>query len=315
MSDLAQAVEACTFQLFGEAREGEFRNAEGEMEPVFFIPCPGKNLHSTKNRDSDACVRYTSHTYPVTVFCFHTQCEQDRKIWSKRLRDLLRSKGALAPVKRNRKKTPEQLAWIQALKTAKGIENKYPLLFAELDDSFFATRLGLSESREAFWNLFPPNAVLWNGEEFNSGVRGIGHFNTVAEWRKAPLKFLGQFTTPGTYRPGETSRTKAALVTVLYFIIEFDGLDPDPVRNQIKTWILVHWLAKAYNLKLRLCVDSGGKSLHFWVEYTPNVTPYIFHILKALGADWKVLRSGAQPVRFPGVIRQNTNRPQCVILL
>lgn len=219
-------------------------------------------------------------------------------------------------VPKNRKKrvfTPEEKERFRGQNAAKSIiASQFPRIFAKLDDSFFSRRLGLGESRLRLFSLFEENEILWNGETWESGIRGLGHFCTVNQWRVAPVKCFHSFTTPWIYGPGETSRSNP--IKRKYFVIEFDHLDKDPVINQIKSWLLVHWLAKGYGLKLRLCVDSGNKSLHFWVE-TSELTPGILALLERLGACSKVLYNTGQPVRFPGVFRSEPHNPQCVIEL
>jgi hypothetical protein len=64
-----------------------------------------------------------------------------------------------------------------------------------------------------------------------------------------------------------------------------------------------------------MVVDTGNKSLHFWVDNDLRIFNKEFRLfLKTLGADIRLLQP-AQPVRFPGVIRKETGKPQAVITL
>ena len=64
------------------------------------------------------------------------------------------------------------------------------------------------DSWEFFLGLWKPDDVIWIGDVWDTGEKGIGHFKTVDDWRaQAPNRYSNRFTTASTFKPGTINRT------------------------------------------------------------------------------------------------------------
>ena len=114
--------------------------------------------------------------------------------------------------------------------------------------------------------LYKPDDLLWVGDRIDAGILG----NTIrpaGEWvtyfrnggQTAPHIILNPLTgisAPKKTGDGGTLRGDGNLATYKYCLIEFDGLDRE---SQIKFW-------SAAKLPIVCLIDSGGKSIHTWLE-------------------------------------------------
>ena len=279
-----------------------------------FCQCPGREGHSTPNREHDTKIFVDG---VPTIFCFHTSCQQEKvPSFNYALRKMMDAPLRKDPEsKRQREK--QKAEWIEAMELADDtrtiLQDILPFYWRGPD--LLTGRLNPADSRQAFFNLFAATDHLWIGEVFHSGFpNGRNHFHSRQVWERIPRYW--PFTCAGVFSPeNEWYRQDKYVIRQDYFILEFDKLDPDPLQNQLKSAAFFFYLAETYKLQGKLVVDSGNKSLHFWVLADPIVfTSQFFIFLKALGADssgWKA----AQPVRFPGILRKETGRLQSAIIL
>jgi hypothetical protein len=178
-----------------------------------------------------------------------------------------------------------------------------------------ATQLDAYRSQQEFYQLHNDTDVIWIGEVYHSGIPyGEGHFRPVGDWRRIAVPW--HFTCTGVFAsPQNVYRTKSEVVGQNYCCLEFDRLDPDPLQNQLKSIALFFYLEEVFGLEGRIAINSGNKSIHFWVLNNPEIFTDDFRLLlKRLGGDPAGLRP-YHPVRFPGVWRRETNRLQGAILL
>jgi len=277
-----------------------------------YCQCPGRHLHENPNKPRDTRVYLSGST--VTVHCVHLSCEEKRA----EINSAIRSTVASLPGEEETEFTPEDKShyasvMMLAKKTVKGLPKIYRENWCGPD--MLARALVPEESREVFFTLFAPEDIIWVGNVYHSGIpHGNGHFRPVVEWRQASR--FWNFTCTGCFKSaGTVFRTKDQVVRQDYFCLEFDKLDPDPIQNQLKSFALFRYLEEVYGLKGRAAIDAANKSIHFWVENNPAILDDDFKLfLKGIGADSASWRP-YQPVRFPGVLRRDTNREQGLIML
>jgi hypothetical protein len=276
-----------------------------------YCECPGKEKHTTPNGPKD-CIIYLDKV--PTVYCFHQSCQNDVDEYSAPLRKLI-------PIEQENNKPFNKAKWKKELKRSAEISalaniTKKRLLAEPLPDKkILVQTLSPRESREHFFSLFGKEDILWIGETNHSNWCGRGHFLPRSEW-ESRRNILWSYTCTGTFKP--THHFRRSLLNILdqkYKAIEFDYLDPEPIVNQLLGLNFFQDLVNTYDLMTRMVVDTGNKSLHFWVDNNPKIFNKEFELfLKILGADVRTLQP-SQPVRFPGVVRKETGKQQTVIVL
>ena len=275
-----------------------------------YCRCPGQAKHTTPNGPKD-CIVYV--TGAPTVHCFHRSCQDDTDEYSAPLRKVLpidKDPGEKPFNKSEWKKRAARNAEIKGLAAA----TSERLLRSERSQRL-PSALSSQKSWEFFLDLFKLQDILWIGERNHSGWYGRGHFKTMEEWAFSRWDDW-PFTCAGTFKSNHHyHRSKLHILTQPYTVIEFDHLDPDPETNKGLGLNFFLDLVETYHLVLRMAVDTGGKSLHFWVDNDPTIFDEEFVIfLRALGADIRLLQL-AQPVRCPGIIRPETGKQQAVLVL
>lgn len=282
---------------------------EGE---VGFAECPGVQEHTHPNQPRD-CKIYVSGT-TVTVHCFHESCAE--LIGS--INRLIRSELAGLPGELTKAERREYAKTTQDVsQVARGILETFDKIYATYwrGPELLARALGPEESQAHFFGLYKDSDIIWIGDVHHSGfVGGLGHFRSVAHWKVAPRYW--EYTATGIFNfESNVWRAKRMVVRQDYRVIEFDHLDPEPLANQLKSCALYFYLAETFGLEGKVAILSGKKSVHFWVRNNPDLfTDSFMLFLKTLGADPALFRA-YQPVRFPGVIRAETNKPQSLIIL
>jgi hypothetical protein len=282
-------------EWFGTELEWEDKDCN-EDELRAFVECPAIHLHTNPNKPTD-CLVYSGGA----VHCMHQSCEEECRTVSEGL------KIAVDAPKGDRKKRQEQSEIYQeAIALAKAIERLKPQIYAEYNPKKQGTRPKWTPREQwgRFFSLFAPDDVLWIGEKHNSGLSGIGHFRTVADWKNCKY---GHFTCPAIFdSSGRTVRASAGVIKVPYRVIEFDKLHPDPDTNKRYSLALMWYLheQEGVRLPLRVQIDSGHRSIHSWCDNDSEIFNNTFiQTLQFLGADPRVLKRSTQLVRMPGVLR------------
>jgi hypothetical protein len=102
-----------------------------------------------------------------------------------------------------------------------------------------------------------------------------------------------------------------------FFVVECDGLDPDPAINMDMSGSVIRYLREASDptLNLRAIITSGNKSIHAWFDFDAAKENWANEVLpNGLGVDRKALNI-SQPVRAPSVTRPDTGKLQELIWL
>jgi hypothetical protein len=270
-----------------------------EDELRAFIECPAIRLHTKPNKPTD-CLVYSNGT----VHCMHQSCEEECKTVSSGL------KVFLDPPKTDRKKRQERSEEYQkAIALANAIERIKSKIYAEYDSKKQGVYVRWTpvEQWARFFSLYASEDVLWIGEERDTGLRGIGHFRTVADWKN---RKYGHFVCPAIFdSSGRTVRAKDGVIRIPYRVIEFDHLHPDPNINKRYSLALMWRLHKKVGLSLRAQIDSGRRSIHSWCDNDPKIFDNAFILaLQLIGADTRVLKGSTQLVRMPGVPRDQNQQ-------
>ena len=114
--------------------------------------------------------------------------------------------------------------------------------------------------------VFQPNELIFIGDRYEDGVIGQS-IRTAAAWIEffkagsaaGPYIIINPFTgrpAPKKNNEGDSYRCDAAIKTYRYCMVEFDNLNRE---DQIRFW-------SAARLPIRALIDSGGKSIHAWLD-------------------------------------------------
>jgi hypothetical protein len=262
-----------------------------------YFLCPMSAGHTTPTKDKHT-VCYLDGV--PTFFCWHQSCKE----WIETASMLLREKLDF--------RTPEEKAATK-IKAAQREQLKYDALLVRgqlkrIYETFswktiFQKPYSPDDSWELFLGLWKPHDVIWIGDVWDTGEKGIGHFKTVDHWRvQPPNRYSNRFTTASTFKPGATDRKMANVLLTQYVVVEFDWLDNDPEINKLKGAALLNYLRRSFDL--RLVVDSGNKSVHGYFTNDVRMTEEAKFFLRQLGADMQTMRP-SQPVRLAGAVREN----------
>lgn len=174
--------------------------------------------------------------------------------------------------------------------------------------------------------LYEKTDLLWIGDRHQGGIMG-DTIRTAEEWKVyfenggataphiIPNPMSGQ---EGTAKAGEPSfRSDNTVKTYRYCVIEFDDL---PRESQIRFW-------SAARLPVVCLIDSGGKSIHAWLDVqkratveTPDqwqaeIKQHLYdRLLTPLGVD-KSCSNPARLSRLPGHYRTEKGNYQRILWL
>ncbi len=175
--------------------------------------------------------------------------------------------------------------------------------------------------------LYQPTDLLWIGERHEAGIMGVT-IRTAGEW--AAYSRAGGKTAPhvipnpldGIPRPkktgdGSTLRGDANVQRFRFAVVEFDGLSRD---EQLRFWCSV-------KLPIVVLIDSGGKSIHGWVDVAQlasvatadawgrQIKDILYdRLLVPLGVD-PACSNPARLSRLPGHFRREKNGCQRILWL
>jgi len=273
-----------------------------------FVRCPGVELHTNRNADSD-CSAFSNDGIP-RLHCFHQSCKsvvqaKNRELYAVWYRWNRHRGPAIKPAfdrtqwaeKQACRKKLEALEQ-QARKALPNILKEYAWPYAAIiADSPEAILPDVAEHNYLL-NLFEEDDIVWIGRDIRDSGR-TGHkwrFRTALEWmgcRTCP----GSFICPNTFKPGVCSRSQANVLARKFLVVESDVLPKDQVGA------VYRWLALVGNLHLRAVVDTAGKSLHGWFDYPPpDELDQLEIVLRGFDCDPAMLKP-AQPCRLPGALR------------
>ncbi len=281
-----------------------------------YVKCPNIDMHTSPNKFRD-CVIYIDG-FP-NFHCQHESCREANRMHSSNLAWELGNLGLIdtEPKKMTSAQTERFKEKCAHLKKAEAIarqtdwiRERYAWPVAQIK----AVSRPIKNQWQEFLSLWPEDDVMWCGETHHSADFGKGHFKEVSEWKKydvAPWPFVC-----GTaFQKGTVDRSKDTKTHRRFFVIECDGLDPDPAINMDMSGSVIRYLREAHGFTLRAIISSGGKSLHAWFDYDEEKENWVNEVLPVgLGVDRKALNI-AQPVRAAGVTRPDTGKQQELLWL
>lgn len=264
--------------------------------------CPGKHLHTHKTKKRDTLVYFD---YAPTIWCVHQSCKAVVDDANLRLRRACNG-GNVEPrviTDEERKKMAERAArrkveqgyrdWCH--QHGETIFKKYAW---DPVDAFHESPI-MTEQPESdfvlFMSMFKPDDLVWIGQPEDSGKKSdAAHFKPASEWQKCGP--TGNYTCASVFNP-TCSRCNDDVARRPFMVVESDELSKE------ESCSLTKWLSTF--MHLRCMLDTGGKSIHSWFD-TPPAADYekLKIILEALGCDVAMFKA-SQPVRIPGVMRDN----------
>ena len=176
---------------------------------------------------------------------------------------------------------------------------------------------------ELIHHLFEPNDFIWNGGLASSGSPShAANFLTAVELLKKSC--IGDRITGSTFKtniPRLHNRAKEHIDRRLFILVESDDLigkkpenKAEAEENKALSACLFPFLTML-NVTIRAVIDSGGKSLHFWVDYSEHNEALLLKLAEGLHLDRLVIANGAAPLRLPGCIHEKTMKPANLIYL
>ena len=283
-----------------------------------YVRCPGIDLHTTANADSD-CKAFNNDGCPC-LHCFHTRCREEIARANSQL--LETAKGVAS-----RRHCARPLAYSQAVKARQAEQKRHhqeaeDALPCILRDYAWPVASLATDSPEEIdisdcdhWKalmalLFKDEDILWCGRDpqDSGSPNHRWRFRPVGEWlsrRHCP----GTHICPNTFKPGVWSRSNPNVAVAKYLVVESDELNHDQIAAVFR------WLEVSVGMRLRAIVDTAGKSLHGWFDHpSPGLLTELKACLPLLGCD-PAMFTLSQPCRLPGVIRPETGRYQRLLYL
>lgn len=174
--------------------------------------------------------------------------------------------------------------------------------------------------------VFKPDDLIWIGERYDHGIIG-DTIRTAAEWinyfrnggKTGPFIIINPVSgNPATTKTGKiTLRGDENVVAYRYCPVEFDTLSR---QDQIRFW-------SAAQLPIIALIDSGGKSIHAWLEVSQLAkvedsgqweaeikSRFYDCLLTPLGVD-KACSNPARLSRLPGHYRTEKKQYQKLLWL
>jgi hypothetical protein len=175
--------------------------------------------------------------------------------------------------------------------------------------------------------LFDPQDFVFIGDRHDDGVLGQT-IRRCSEWveyfktggKAGPFVIINPFTgkpAPKKSGDGDSYRGDNAIATYQHCLVEFDNLNRE---DQLRFW-------SAAKLPIRALIDTGGKSLHAWLDLPKlfqvateelwNVhikTHFYEKVLIPLGVD-RACCNPSRLSRLPGWVRKETGLFQRILWL
>lgn len=171
-------------------------------------------------------------------------------------------------------------------------------------------------------HLFHPDEILWMGKVGDtSKPYHAAHFRPREEWMKETR--LPPRMAPGVFRPGSYSRCGENITSAPFILIESDdiiGKKPETQEerneNRQQCAALIGFMRERFSLTLRALIDTGGKSLHAWIDQPPpDELEAIQDVAEGLAIDPPVITAFHNPLRLPGCVHEGTKQPARLLYL
>ena len=269
-----------------------------------WVTCPGKALHTTKDKPKD-CKVFANPGGKPRLSCFHHSCAQAVADANQKLGMAMGARRAaymtsgFSPSKEQVEAGAAKFRLLRKTWAAKDrILAQYAWPVAKVvKESPVAVAGGVTAHWEQLLGLFDDSDVVWAGDMYDSGSPGdIHNFKTKAEWL-AKGSIPGPYVCPSTFKTSAWSRSAASVLNRRYLVVESDVLSKDD------TAAVFRWLRDGVGLHLAAVIDTGGKSLHGWFTVPePELEKSLRIALGALDFDDSMFRS-SQVCRLPGAAR------------
>ena len=268
-----------------------------------FCDCPGRKAHTNRTGRRD-CKIYLDRV--PTLYCVHASCTELVAAANAKLRRAILSgeKVEACPLThedklRLRQREENERMRHRAMMALPQILEEHAWSYGQIIADSPVSIVGNEASH---WKIllekFHADDVVWIGDKFDSGKpEHASHFRPVVEWLKEGMA-PGPFICPVAFKNNSWARTNDNVLTRRFLVVESDTLTRDEVGAVFR------WLHGDCDLKLVAIIDTAGKSLHAWFEYTDceDVLDELKLVLPALQCDPKLFTAN-QPVRLPGALR------------
>ena len=268
-----------------------------------FCDCPGRRCHSNRSGRRD-CKVFLDHV--PTLHCVHASCASMVEATNTKLRKAILNGESVearrlthADKVRMKQREEQETLRLRAAMSLPQIleENAWPY-----DQIIADSPVTVTGNEADHWRLllqkFPADDVVWIGDKFDSGrPEHAKHFRRVSDWQTKTAA-PGPLVCPVAFKNTSHARSNDNVVARRFLVVESDTLTRDEVGAVFR------WLREECELKLIAVVDTAGKSLHAWFDYTDCDAELerLKLVLPALQCDPKLF-TASQPVRLPGALR------------
>lgn len=252
-----------------------------------YLVCPLRHLHTTRNGPRDTFLYLEGFPH---IHCLHESCHDELREINRFLRiqltgqsvvnaDFARSQNyhMAEALKKNRDAVIEKYT----PKIRKGLTFMVP-------SSVFLKR------------MFKKHDVVWVGQP--EMAKGAINFQDAWYWGICGIPSVWKYVCPNPLKG--CHRANENISEYRHLVLESDSL------NILESRAMFEAVEDIFLLKLKAIVFSGNKSLHGWFVH-PGPQWLALHkpLLIAMGFDSKTM-SPSQPVRLPGVVRENGKRQE-----
>jgi hypothetical protein len=179
------------------------------------------------------------------------------------------------------------------------------------------------DPRHVLATLFPPDALLWTGNPYQSGAEYANRWKTCAEWQTQPIHELGPMVAPATWEAGTVSRAAGNVMAAPFTVLDFDGFDGVKPATAVEieehilaSLALIRWMREALCWRLAALIHTGNKSLHAWFHTPPQgALASLRDTASAFGVDAGLIGRPEHPCRLPGQRHPKTGNPSSVLWL
>jgi hypothetical protein len=260
-----------------------------------YIVCPLRHLHTTNSAPRDTFLYLEGFPH---IHCLHESCHDELREINRLLRVQLTGQSVVN-VDFARSQNYHMAEVLK--KNRDAVIEKYMPKIRELNDF-----LHDAESQWFIHWMFSPYDWVWIGQPEMTGENWKTNFRAAGAWILPPPSW--KFICPNPLRTC-WDRKNENIAEYRHLVLESDSL------NMLESRAMFEAVEDIFLLKLKAIVFSGNKSLHGWFEH-PGLPWLALHkpLLVAMGFDAKTM-SPSQPVRLPGVVRENGKRQELLWII
>ena len=155
--------------------------------------------------------------------------------------------------------------------------------------------------------IYEPSETIWSGGVYDSGKpQHECHFDTAKAF--LTTKEIGDRVGCSTFKKESFGRTMDNVQERKIILAESDEM------TKSDSACLLH-LFDLLKLQVVAVIDTGGKSLHFWIRYSKRALRLLTELVEPLKLDPGALSASHAPLRLPSCVHDITKKPARLFFL